>query len=83
MFDPDTTPFYPAFLQELEAANQSLAVELSASPVHDEALLGPPERLEALPKRNDAGQHFVIVLDVWMKERDATPAGRLLRARRQ
>jgi len=37
MFNPDTTPFYPAFLQELEAANQSLAVELSASPVHDEA----------------------------------------------
>jgi putative ABC transport system substrate-binding protein len=37
MFNPDTTPFYPAFLHELEAANQSLAVELSASPVHDEA----------------------------------------------
>jgi putative ABC transport system substrate-binding protein len=37
MFDPDTTPFYPAFLHELEAANKSLAVELSASPVHDEA----------------------------------------------
>ena len=31
MFDPDTTPFYPAFLHELEAANKSLAVELSAS----------------------------------------------------
>jgi putative tryptophan/tyrosine transport system substrate-binding protein len=37
MFNPDTTPFYPAFLNELEAANKSLAVELSASPVHDEA----------------------------------------------
>jgi len=37
MFNPDTTPFYPAFLRELEAANKSLAVELSASPVHDEA----------------------------------------------
>jgi putative ABC transport system substrate-binding protein len=37
MFDPETTPFYPAFLQELEAANKSLAVELSASPVHDDA----------------------------------------------
>jgi len=37
MFDPDTTPFYPAFLHELEAANKSLAVELSASPVRDEA----------------------------------------------
>jgi putative tryptophan/tyrosine transport system substrate-binding protein len=37
MFNPDTTPFYPAFLHELEAANKSLAVELSASPVQDEA----------------------------------------------
>jgi len=37
MFNPDTAPFYLAFLQELEAANKSLAVELSASPVHDEA----------------------------------------------
>jgi putative ABC transport system substrate-binding protein len=37
LFDPDTTPFYPAFLHELGAANKSLAVELSASPVHDEA----------------------------------------------
>jgi putative ABC transport system substrate-binding protein len=37
IFNPDTTPFYPAFLHELEAANKSLAVELSASPVHDEA----------------------------------------------
>jgi len=37
MFNPDTTPFYPAFLHELEAANKSLAVELSVSPVHDEA----------------------------------------------
>ncbi|OAF08677.1 hypothetical protein AXW67_28945 [Bradyrhizobium neotropicale] len=37
IFNPDTTPFYPAFLQELEAARTSLALELSASPVHDEA----------------------------------------------
>ena len=37
MFNPHTTPFYPAFLHELEAANKSLAVELSASPVHNEA----------------------------------------------
>jgi ABC-type uncharacterized transport system substrate-binding protein len=37
MFNPDTTPFYPAFLRELGAAPASLAVELSASPVHDEA----------------------------------------------
>jgi putative ABC transport system substrate-binding protein len=37
MFNPDTTPFYPAFLHELEAANKSLAVELSTSPVHHES----------------------------------------------
>ena len=37
MFNPDTTPFYPAFLHELEAANKSLGVELSTSPVHDES----------------------------------------------
>jgi putative ABC transport system substrate-binding protein len=37
MFNPDTTPFYPAFLRELGAAPETLAVKLSASPVHDEA----------------------------------------------
>jgi putative ABC transport system substrate-binding protein len=37
MFNPDTTPFYPAFLRELGGAPASLAVELFASPVHDEA----------------------------------------------
>jgi putative tryptophan/tyrosine transport system substrate-binding protein len=40
MFNPETTPFYPAFLHELGAAPQTLAVELSASPVHDEAEVG-------------------------------------------
>jgi putative ABC transport system substrate-binding protein len=40
MFNPDTTPFYPAFLRELGAAPDRLAVELSASPVHDEAEVG-------------------------------------------
>jgi putative ABC transport system substrate-binding protein len=37
IFNPITTPFYPAFLRELGGALTSLAVELSASPVHDEA----------------------------------------------
>ena len=35
IFNPDTTPFYPAFLQELGGAPALLAVDLSASPVHD------------------------------------------------
>src|SRR5438445_3078057 len=37
MFNPDSAPFYPVFLREFGAAPASLAVELSASPVHDEA----------------------------------------------
>src|SRR5262249_32656274 len=45
----------------------------------DIAVLGPPEHLEPLPKRNNAGQHFGIVLDVWMEEGDATHARHLLR----
>src|SRR5215469_6531355 len=49
----------------------------------DIAVLGPPEHLEPLPKRNNAGQYFRIVLDVWMEEHDATHARRLLRARRE
>jgi putative ABC transport system substrate-binding protein len=36
MFNPETSPFYPAFLRELGAAPETLAVELSTSPVHDE-----------------------------------------------
>jgi putative tryptophan/tyrosine transport system substrate-binding protein len=37
MYNPDTAPFYPVFLREFGAAPASLAVELSASPVHNEA----------------------------------------------
>jgi putative ABC transport system substrate-binding protein len=37
IFNPDTTPFYPAFLRELGGAPALLAVDLSASPVHDKA----------------------------------------------
>ena len=37
IFNPTTTPFYPAFLRELGGAPASLAVELSASAVRDEA----------------------------------------------
>lgn len=44
------------------------------------AVLDPPECLEPLAKRNDAAQHLGIVLDVWMKERNAAHARRLLRA---
>jgi putative ABC transport system substrate-binding protein len=37
MFNPDTSPYYAAFLREFGAAPALLAVELSPSPVHDEA----------------------------------------------
>jgi putative ABC transport system substrate-binding protein len=37
MFNPDTAPFYPVFLREFGTAPSSLAVELSASAVHNEA----------------------------------------------
>jgi putative tryptophan/tyrosine transport system substrate-binding protein len=37
IFNPDTTPFYPAFVHELGGAPALLAVELSASPVRDKA----------------------------------------------
>jgi len=37
MFNPQTAPYYPVFLREFGMASASLAVELSATPVHDEA----------------------------------------------
>jgi putative ABC transport system substrate-binding protein len=37
MFNPETAPFYPVFLREFGAVPASLAVELSASAVHNEA----------------------------------------------
>lgn len=37
IFNPDIAPFYPAFLRNFGPAPASLAVELSASPVHNEA----------------------------------------------
>ena len=37
MFNPQTAPYYPGFLREVGMAPASLAVELSATPVHDEA----------------------------------------------
>jgi putative ABC transport system substrate-binding protein len=37
MYNPDTAPFYPVFLREFGEVPTSLAVELSASAVHNEA----------------------------------------------
>src|SRR3977135_3238600 len=49
----------------------------------DIAVLRPAERSESLPKRNDAGRYFRIVLGVWMQERDAPHPLGLLRVRRK
>jgi putative tryptophan/tyrosine transport system substrate-binding protein len=37
VFNPQTAPYYPAFLRDFKAAPTTLAAELSATPVHDEA----------------------------------------------
>jgi putative ABC transport system substrate-binding protein len=37
LFNPETSPYYPIFLRELGAAPATLAVELTAAPVRDEA----------------------------------------------
>jgi len=37
MFNPDTARYYPVYLREFKALPQTLAVELVAAPVHDEA----------------------------------------------
>jgi putative tryptophan/tyrosine transport system substrate-binding protein len=39
LFNPQTAPYYPAFLRDFEGAAATPAVELSAMPVHDEAEL--------------------------------------------
>jgi ABC-type uncharacterized transport system substrate-binding protein len=37
VFNPQTAPYYPAFLRDFKAASAMLAAELSATPVRDEA----------------------------------------------
>ena len=49
----------------------------------DIAVLRPAEGFQSLPKRDDTWQHFGVVLGVYMQERDASHALRLLRARRE
>ena len=36
MFNPQTAPYYAAYLHELAAASPTLAADLTAAPVHDE-----------------------------------------------
>jgi putative tryptophan/tyrosine transport system substrate-binding protein len=37
IFNPETAPYYPAYLRSFEAIPRSIAVELAAAPVHNEA----------------------------------------------
>jgi putative ABC transport system substrate-binding protein len=53
MFNPQTGPYYPVFLREFGLAPASLAAELSATPVHDEADI--EAAATALAREPDAG----------------------------
>ena len=65
MFNPASTPFYPSFLREFGAAPASLAVELSASPVHDEAEIEATVRMFA---REPAGG-LIAAPDIFINAR--------------
>jgi len=65
IFSPDTSPYYTVFLREFGAASASLAVELSASPVHDEA------EIEAAIKAfaREPGSSLIAAADVFINTR--------------
>ncbi len=53
VFNPQTAPYYPAFLRDLKAAPATLAAELSAMPVRDEAEI--EAAVSALAREPDGG----------------------------
>ncbi len=59
VFNPETAPYAPLFLHSLEAGGRSLAVEVTASPVRDDAEL---ERAIAALGR-EAGGGLVVMAD--------------------
>jgi ABC-type uncharacterized transport system substrate-binding protein len=65
IFNPNTSPYYTVFLREFGAAPASLAVELSASPVHDEA------EIEAAIKTfaREPGSSLIAAADVFINTR--------------
>ena len=67
MFNPASTPFYPSFLREFGAA-PSLAIKLSASPVHDDAEMEAAIRAFA---REPAGG-LIAAPDVFINTRRRT-----------
>jgi putative tryptophan/tyrosine transport system substrate-binding protein len=62
MFNPDTAPYYPAFLRELETGPASLAVEFSAAPVRDVAEI--KAIVTALAREPGAG--LIVATDPFM-----------------
>src|SRR5262249_33468801 len=65
IFNPNTSPYYTVFLREFGAAPASLAVELSASPVHDEA-----EREAAIKTfAREPGSSLIAAADVFINTR--------------
>jgi putative tryptophan/tyrosine transport system substrate-binding protein len=65
MFNPDTSPYYAAFLRDFGAAPALLPVELSPSPVHDEAEI---EMAITAFARDPAGG-LIVAPDVFMNTR--------------
>ena len=61
VFNPETAPYYPLFVHSLEAAGRSLAVEVSASPVRNDAEI---ERAIAALGRGARGG-LVVMADVF------------------
>jgi putative ABC transport system substrate-binding protein len=65
MFNPDIAPFYPLFLREFGQPPASLAVELSASPVHNEAEI--EMAMSAFAREPDGG--LIVPPDVFINTR--------------
>src|SRR5262249_18464588 len=77
LFNPHSTPFYPAFLHQLGGDAASIGVELSATPVHNSVEI---EKVIALFAREPAGgliaapdafinNHRRLIMEVSMRHR--------------
>ena len=61
VFNPETAPYYPMYLHPLEAAGRSLAVEVTASPIRDDAEI--ERAIAALG--GEAGSGLVVMPDTF------------------
>jgi putative tryptophan/tyrosine transport system substrate-binding protein len=67
VFNPQTAPYYPAFLHDFKAAPAALAAELSAMPVRDEAEIGAAVSAFA----REPGCGLIVAPDPFMSTRRA------------